>query len=73
MRPEHRLASSSWPTSAATPGAGNSPFRWFTRWYCSGHFGSRVFYAVTRPSNSPKICLPINRAVAASPKSRAAR
>ena len=74
MRPEHRPASNSWPTSAATPGADNSPpVRWSTRRYCYGHPGSRVFYAETQPSNSSPICLPIDRVVAASPESRAAR
>ena len=49
------------------------PVRWSTRRYCYGHTGSRVFYAETQPSNSSPICLPIDRVVAASPESRAAR
>ena len=49
------------------------PVRWSTRRYCYGHPATRSFYAETQPSNSSTICILIDRAVAASPESRAAR
>ena len=47
------------------------PIRGFTRRYCSGHPGTRVFYPETQPSNNSPICMLIDRAVATSPESRA--